>query len=396
MGKKVLMIGPGEQSVSNSGLGKAADQIATIIAKRTALTLVQPESLEVESSPKTRQTVTTENFSEMKVLKDMVKIEVSNTISPYWYASKPQQIETTTHESTVQKDLIMFSHEIEMSADSIDFDVIYAHDWLTFPAAESLKKKTGKPLVLHVHSLDYDRSSMRTDSWVFDLEKTAFENADKIIAVSNYSKGIMENIYGIDPGKIEVAHNGYTKTDFPDSASPFHERIVLFVGRLAGQKGPTQFLQIAEKVHEFYPDTRFIMAGEGEMYNTLIEAGASSTVAGKFHLTGYLDEKDLKRLYAMADIYCMPSVSEPFGLTALEAASANIPVVISSNSGASEVLDGAVTVDFYDTSAFAAEIIILLKNKKVQQAKVKENRESLRNLSWEKTAEKVLKILESV
>ena len=396
MGKKVLMIGPGEQSISTSGLGKAASQIASFLSKRIDLTLIQPKSLSTHSSKKEIEHISTESFNELKVIKDMVKIEVSNTISPYWYSSEPLEVTSSSQENSIQKDLYRFSQEIEIIAMPEDFDIIYAHDWLTFPAAESLKKKTGKPLVLHVHSLDYDRSALRTDSWIFDLEKLAFQKADKIITVSNYSKGIVNKVYGIPSKKIHVAHNGYESIEYPDPVSPFHERIVLFVGRLTGQKGPTQFLEIAEKVHEYYPDSRFIMAGAGDMYNGLVEAGATSSVAGKFHLTGYLTDEDLKKLYAMADIYCMPSVSEPFGLTALEAADADIPTVISKNSGASEVLEGAVTVDFHDTDAFAAEIIILLKNKELREEKIKKNKKSLLGLSWEKTSEKVLEILEQV
>ena len=395
MGKKVLMIGPGEPSISNSGLGKAAEQIVDILSKRIDLTVIQPESLSASSPKKKKEKITTDSFTEMKVIKDMVKIEVSNTISPYWYGSQTVETKTTSIDSKLEKELGRFSQEIEDRSANLEFDLVYAHDWLTFPAAMTFKRNTGKPLVLHVHSLDYDRNSMKTDSWVFKVEKLAFQHADHIITVSKYSKNIIKKVYGIPAKKIHVVHNGHSQTNFPDSASPFNERIVLFVGRLAGQKGPTQFLKIAEKVHEFYPDSRFIMAGYGDMYNSLIEAGASSNIAGKFHLTGHLSEKDLKRLYAMADIYCMPSISEPFGLTAIEAASADVPVVLSKNSGASEVLEGAVVVDYHDIDAFAAEIIILLKNQKVREEKVKLNQKSLRKLSWQKTAEKVLKILES-
>ncbi|MFY0627863.1 MAG: glycosyltransferase family 4 protein [Reichenbachiella sp.] len=395
---KILMIGPGDPSQTNSGLGKAAEQISTQLAKKTQLILIQPESVldqNTTEEKKTKKAISISDFSDFKVISDMVRIEVSNNISPYWYDSTPtSSVKELDRKSEVEEKLQTFTEEIIEESSESKFDVIYAHDWITFKAALELKSSSKKPLVLHVHSLDYDRSSMHTGSWVFRLEQEAFEKADQIICVSKYTKKIIEEVYEIESSKITVVYNGYAETVYPEAISPFHEKIVLFVGRLTGQKGPTQFLAIAEEVHEKYPQSRFIMAGDGEMYKTLIEAGAHSSVASKFHVTGHLNEKDLNKLYAMSDVFCMPSVSEPFGLTALEAAGANLPIVISNNTGAAEVLSGARTSDFHDTGGFAREIVSLLKNDKLKTESVKRNTKSLNLLSWNQSVTQILDVLQ--
>lgn len=396
---KILMIGPGDPSVLNSGLGMAAHNISEHLSSIAELSVLQPESvltsLKNESKSIKKETVEINDFTDFKVISDMVKIEVSNSISPYWYESTEivsESVESRT--SVVRKKLTQYTTRLIEESKKVEFDVIYAHDWLNFEAAVEIKKISKKPLILHAHSLDYDRSALHTGSWVFQLEKEAFEKADRIICVSKYSKKILKNIYGIKVSKIHVVYNGYEKEDYPEASSPFHEKIVLFVGRLTGQKGPTQFLTIAEEVNRTYPDSRFIMAGEGDMYKTLIESGAHSSVASKFHMTGYLDKKELQKLYSMADVYCMPSVSEPFGLTALEACGAEIPVVLSDNAGAAEVLEGARTANFQDANGFAREITNLLKNKKLANESIKRNTKSLNGLSWQKTASQILEILQ--
>ncbi|MCV9387592.1 glycosyltransferase family 4 protein [Reichenbachiella ulvae] len=398
--KRILMLGPGEPVSRNSGLGIAAKEIANFLNEQTELTIIQPDEMEVMEAIEnhlslSKQKVNLDDFSDFKVLSELSKINVQSAISPYsngWGDSTTEsQVNHPLHDQ-----LIDFSKQIEAAADKVNFDVIYAHDWINFRAAIDIKSKLDKPLILHVHSLDFDRNCGNSGSWVFDLEKEAFEQADQIICVSHYSKGIIQTVYGIDDSKISVVHNGCRLKEYPDHESPFKEKIVLFVGRLTGQKGPTKFLEIAEKVNALYPDSRFIMAGEGDLYKSLIEAGAHSTVANKFHITGFLNEPDLLKTYAMADIYCMPSVSEPFGLTAMEAAAAKIPMVISENSGASEVLKSALTAHFDDSDKFAKNIVSLLKNEKVAHHIASENYALLNDLSWEKTNQKILSIIDTV
>lgn len=390
------MLGPGEPSIANSGLGTAADHIAKYLGKHTNLTLVQPDQTgQIIPNGDLHTGAESRDFSDFAVISEMAHVNISGNISPYWYSSA-QETSTKESDADIRKDLDSYAQKLIAEAEGINFDVIYAHDWITFGAAIELKDITKKPLILHVHSLDYDRNVMHTGSWVFELEKQALETADGIICVSNYSRKIVESVYGIKNKEIEVAYNGFQYATYPAFKSPYQEKIVLFVGRLTGQKGPTQFLEIAERVHEKDANTRFIMAGQGEMYEALIETGAHSSVAHKFHMTGYLEQEELLKLYAMSDVYCMPSVSEPFGLTAIEAAGAGLPQVISKNSGASEVLDGAVGVDFNDCEGFAKEIVRFLHNGSHTKNCVHLNQKSLQSLNWEKTGEQILAILSSV
>ncbi|WP_109831673.1 glycosyltransferase family 4 protein [Reichenbachiella versicolor] len=397
---RVLMLGPGEPSILNSGLGKAAFHLADSISKNVELTVVQPEKLEEfnesvqqrEFEPQHR----TEEFTDYQVLSDIAKFEITNIIAPYWYLGGTEKVTHEYTESVVRIKAETYTKEIIEIVDEIEYDVIYAHDWLTFQAAIELKEKTKLPLVLHVHSLDHDRNPNMDRSWVFELEQKAFCIADKIICVSNYSKSIIRSVYGIDGGKINVIYNGFTNRQYKDHQSPFKEKVILFVGRLTNQKGPTEFLKIAEHVHKHYPNSRFIMAGDGELYQSLIEAGAHSRIAHKFHMTGHLSDDELNKLYAMADIYCMPSVSEPFGLSALEAAGAGLPMVISNNSGASEILEGAISLDYNDTLGFANEIVKLLKNEKMKHYYSTKNQKVVHSMTWKEAADQITNIFETV
>ncbi|MGL1889298.1 MAG: glycosyltransferase family 4 protein [Reichenbachiella sp.] len=395
--KKVLMLGPGEPNSLNSGLGKAAFEISQRLQSHCDLTIIQPDNLtaigDIENNISlSKQKIDINQFSDYNVVSEISKLNIEASISPYWNDQNTNRVEIKEQSLLIKQQLITFSKEIEVAGEQVGFDTIYAHDWITFRAAIDLKEKLKKPMTLHVHSLDYDRNCGH-QSWVFELEKEAFEKADKIIAVSNYSKGIIETVYGIDADKIHVVHNGYSTRTYPEHDSPFKEKIVLFVGRLTGQKGPTKFLEIAEKINKKYPNSRFIMAGEGDLYKDLIEAGAHSEIASKFHITGYLSEPDLLKTYAMADVYCMPSVSEPFGLTALEAAGAGLPIVLSKNSGASEILENSPTVDFDNSSSFANEIVMLLKNEKLALQHSKKNKETVAKLDWSVTADQIIDIL---
>lgn len=396
------MLGPGEPSTVNSGLGVAAKELSSRIDKLCDLTVIQSSDLipisHIENNTSlSDQNISFDQFSDFNVVSEISQINVESTINPYWSDQNSSRIkEDIRQKHPIKEQLLSFSNHITKAAKQVNYELIYAHDWINFRAAIDLKKSINKPMVLHVHSLDYDRNCGNQGSWVYDLEREAFELANTVICVSNYSKRVIETVYGIDPHKIKVVHNGYSQVENIEHKSPFKEKIVLFVGRLTGQKGPTKFLEIAEKVHEKYPNSRFIMAGEGDLYKTLIEAGAHSTIANKFHITGFLNTPDLQKTYAMSNVYCMPSVSEPFGLTALEAAGAELPLVISKNSGASEVLTAAMTSEYSDSTAFAEQIVSLLKNDKLGQGQVRQNKKDLSKLDWWTSSQQVVDILNAV
>lgn len=397
MSKNVLMLGPGAPNKFNSGLGVAANEIAQFLHKMVNLTVIQVENLDqleaVENN--TSSSLTSDSrFSDFEVMADIASINVESAMSHYWYdQNTSRNPEESNVRSALYGELESLTEQMTSVASDVSFDTIYAHDWMTFLAAIELKKKYKKSLILHVHSLDYDRSGKKTNSWVYQLEKDAFSQADKVICVSNYSKEILEREYGVNPKKIKVVYNGYRKLKYPIKKNPFKEKVVLFVGRLTGQKGATKFLEIAESVHEKYPNSRFVMAGEGDLYATMIQSGAHSPIADKFHLTGFLNEPELIKAYAMADVYCMPSVSEPFGLTALEAAGAGLPIVLSKNSGASEILPDALLADFDKTDEFAKQIVRLLKDEKLTKKLGSANKKNAESLNWDKPCDEILKII---
>lgn len=275
-------------------------------------------------------------------------------------------------------------------ADDMDFDIVHAHDWMTFVAGMEIKKRTGKPLVLHVHSLNYDRGGPESRGWIFDIEKSAMEMADLVIPVSRYTGTICIGHYGIDPRKVHFVHNGADPVETYRSDSPFKKGLVLFLGRLTGQKGPRFFLEIAAKVLEKNPDVYFVMAGTGERMKELIEYGAFKDVGDRLHFTGFLNKEKVNKLLSMTDVYCMPSVSEPFGLSAIEAAQYGIPAVISKQSGVAEVLTHARAADFWDVNLMAQHITDLLTDPEARAVAVNHSLTDQQNCTWEAAAGRVV------
>lgn len=275
-------------------------------------------------------------------------------------------------------------------AEDMEFDIVHAHDWMTFVAGMEIKKRTGKPLVLHVHSLNYDRGGPDSRGWIFDIEQSAMQAADLVIPVSRYTGTICTGHYGIDPAKVHFVHNGADPVETFRSKSPFKNGLVLFLGRLTGQKGPRFFLEIAAKVLEKNPDVYFVMAGTGERMRELIEYGAFKDVGDRLHFTGFLDKEKVNKLLSMTDIYCMPSVSEPFGLSAIEAAQYGIPAVISKQSGVAEVLTHALSADFWDVELMAEHIHQLLTNPEARKAAVAHSLQDQQNCTWEAAAGRVV------
>lgn len=294
----------------------------------------------------------------------------------------------------IQKVILFAKYILRIVADK-EFDIIYAHDWMTFLAGIELKFRTGKPLALHVHALDYDRGGPDSRGWIFDLEKYAMEHADVIIPVSQYTGDIIAGHYHINRDKIFPVHNGVDFVEAFRHEKAFPEKLVVFLGRVTGQKGPEFFLEVASKVFEQYKKVRFVVAGTGDRLKRLIETGAYRQIGHKFHFTGFLSKEKVHQILAMADVYCMPSVSEPFGLSALEAAQFGVPMVISKQSGAAEVLNGALKADYWDVDLMAEHITSLLKSKRLANKVVKQGHIDLETLSWDHSAIEILKAFDS-
>lgn len=279
---------------------------------------------------------------------------------------------------------------------SNDFDLIYAHDWLTFVAAIEIKRQTGKPLVLHLHSLEYDRNGPHSRGWVFELEQQAMREADLIIAVSSYTAQLIQNHYGIAAEKIEAIHNGLDEVAPYRLKKGFPEKLVLFLGRIAEQKGPWSFFELGMQLLARRQDVRFVMAGEGALKIPIMEEVARRRMGDRFHFTGFLQRKQVYDLLAMSDVLVMPSRSEPFGLAALEAAAFGVPVVISNYAGLAEVLPHAPRVEPTEVEQIAGHVQRLLDEPAYYRRLSQQLRQEASRMSWEKAAEKVLALFQNL
>src|ERR1041384_8017598 len=238
---------------------------------------------------------------------------------------------------------------------------------MTFPAGLAVAGIKGVPLVVHVHSTEFDRSGQNVDQRIYDIERRGMPGAMKVIAVSILTKNIVSHHYGIDPGKVEVVYNAVeiNGNGFDEEKYKIHkdEKIVLFLGRITMQKGPEYFLAAAKKVLEVMDNVKFVMAGSGDMIRRTIEMAAAMGIGHKVLFTGFLRGGDVARVFKMSDLYVMPSVSEPFGIAPLEAMSHDVPVIISKQSGVSELLNHVLKVDFWDTDEMANKIIAVLRHR---------------------------------
>ncbi|MBC7387817.1 MAG: glycosyltransferase [Opitutaceae bacterium] len=420
MKKKILMLGWEFPPLINGGLGIACYGIAKSLSQLAEVSMIIPKA-DPEFVMNNVELIGLNNSKAEELLKgkslldfkDFLDIEyVDSDILPYQQVKK----ETSSSKSPEFKyldDLNFFKHEDIYGGDVLgkvmkftniavnialtkEFDVIYAHDWMTFLAGIQIKELTGKPLVVHIHATEVDRSGPENKSVVYQIERKGFECSDKIIAVSQFTSNLLQEHYEIPEDKIAVCHNGIEYVETYRKQRSNGEKLVLYLGRLTSQKGPEYFLETALKVIEQVPEVRFVMAGTGDSLKTLIEEGAARRIGSKFHFTGFLNQEKVKQLYAMADVYVMPSVSEPFGLSALEAAQFGIPCVLSKQSGVSEVMPNALMADYWDTALMARHIVDLLRNNTLREFVINTTKSDVENLSWDATAKKILKVFETL
>ncbi len=279
-----------------------------------------------------------------------------------------------------------------------DFDVIHAHDWLTYPAGIAAKKTSGKPLVVHMHATEFDRSGENINTQVFGIERDGMMAADKVITVSNLTRKIVIERYGIDPEKVVTVHNAVDHSmaeEVVNIQKPYKEKLVTFLGRITFQKGPEYFIEAAYKILQKNKNVRFVMAGSGDMLNKMIERVAQLNIADKFHFAGFLKGADVDHIFSMSDVFVMPSVSEPFGIVPLEAMRSNVPVVISKQSGVAEILVHALKVDFWDVDGMADAINGLLQYDSISSMFRKLGKVEVENLKWENAALKIKAVFES-
>ncbi len=286
---------------------------------------------------------------------------------------------------------------VEMTKD-VATDVVHCHDWMTYEAGHRAARYHGKPLVAHVHATEFDRTDFHPNPWIAGRERQGLLNADKVIAVSNYTKRLIVSHYGIPADRVSVVHNGHEQPrDLPPPAllsqGGEHKRpLVLFLGRLTVQKNPWQFLEVANRVRAYRPDAAFAMAGDGPMLPTLIERSCELGLQDTVFFTGKLNQSEVQALYQAADVFVMPSLSEPFGLVALEAIANRTPVIVSKQSGVAEVLDHAFKVDHWDADKMADCILTILREEPLAEQLKSEAPRVLTRLTWANQAQKVQSI----
>ncbi len=424
---KVLMFGWEFPPHITGGLGTACFGLTKGLLKHgVEVQFVVPKAYGDES----QEAVRLINASDVTVMmndpvfrdywKQITYMEIGSNLIPYVGPEDFQQMVNENLKTKVDETSRVFSEKFQFSgkyghdlmeevaryalvgasiAANSEFDIIHAHDWLTYSAGVAAKKISGKPLVVHMHATEFDRSGENYNENVYEIERKGMAEADRVITVSNLTRNIVIDKYHIDPDKVITVHNAVEppETDeLVNAEKHVREKIVTFLGRITFQKGPEYFIEAACKVLERDKNVRFVMAGTGDLMEKMIRRVAKLKISEHFHFTGFLKGENVDRMFAMSDVYVMPSVSEPFGISPLEAMRSNVPVVISKQSGVAEVLDHVMKVDFWDVDAMADAIYGLLHYKSLNTMFIEEGTEEVNNLKWESAARKVADIYESL
>jgi len=424
---KVLMFGWEFPPFVTGGLGTACYGLTKGLAKlkKVEVTFVVPKALGNEN-----QTIVTliganqvsvcHKEFEFQHDEIMEYIEIDSPIVPYvseedfWklksgrYSSESRFVKTDDgfkiefeggYGASLLNEIKNYAFVAEVIAQNGSFDIIHAHDWLTFPAGIAAKRATGKPLVVHVHATDFDRSGGNVNPRVYGIEREGMETADHVIAVSALTKNIIVEKYGIPPKKITVVHNAVEPVHQHKNKGflkGIDEKVVTFLGRITMQKGPEYFIEAAAMVLKKMKNVRFVMAGSGDLMNAMVERVAALGISDRFHFTGFLKGDDVSHMFQMTNVFVMPSVSEPFGIVPLEAMQFKVPVIISHQSGVSEVIKHAMKIDFWDTHAMADAIHGLLNYKALATHFKKEGKQEVDHLEWKDSAQNVVNVYQTV
>jgi len=378
---------------NSGGLGTACFGLTRALSREaTEIVFVLPKKVPVNSN---HAKLVFANEKSIKIR------HVDSILYPYitseGYSDEVRNLKDEVYGLSLMEEVRRYARKAGAIAVSENCDVIHAHDWLAFLAGIEAKRATGKPLVVHVHATEFDRTGgVGVNTEVFEIEKAGLREADAIIAVSGFTKNILISKYGIPSEKIEVVHNGIDAEEYkkvPSQISMLKKagnKIVLFVGRITLQKGPDYFIQAAKRVLEFRPDTLFVVSGSGDMERQMIRQAAEAGMGDKVIFAGFLRGDELNGIYQSADLYVMPSVSEPFGITPLESLANGTPVLISKQSGVSEVLTHALKTDFWDTEDMADKIISVLDHRPLYESLRENGGREVEKNSWRNAALKCL------
>ena len=270
-----------------------------------------------------------------------------------------------------------------------EFDVIHVHDWMAFPAGLAARKSSGKPLIVHVHATEFDRTGGEVNPVVYSIEREGMEAADKVVAVSNLTRNVIIDRYDIEPEKVVTVYNAVEPLPVEKTGRLRKLpgiKTVTFLGRITLQKGPEYFVEAAHMVLRMLPNVRFVMAGSGDMLPGIVEQAARLGISDRFHFTGFLEKEEVYQLLDLTDVFVMPSVSEPFGIAPLEAMLAGVPVIISKQAGVAEIISYAAKIDFWDTYSMADLIYGMLKYDTLAAMFSKHGAVEAANLTWQHTA----------
>ncbi|NOY36155.1 MAG: glycosyltransferase family 4 protein [Chlorobi bacterium] len=329
---------------------------------------------------------------------DFWKLKKKEVSADRWYVQTDEQGKikfSGKYGADLLEEIRKYALVASVIARENEFDVIHAHDWLAYPAGIAAKAVSGKPLVIHVHATDFDRSRGNVNPEVYAIEKQGMDVADKIIAVSNLTRNIIIEKYRIPQEKVITVHNAVdpVTTDQRNfEKGQLGDKIVTFLGRITMQKGPEYFVEAASRVLQRMDQVRFVMAGSGDMMQKMIALAAAKGIMNRFHFTGFLKGDEVYRMLHLSDVYVMPSVSEPFGISPLEALQSSVPVIISHQSGVAEILTHALKINFWDIDAMSDSIYALLNYPALTKMFTKYGKEEVNRLKWENAAQKVREI----
>lgn len=401
---KILMFGWEFPPFNSGGLGTAClGLVRSLSLEDVQITFVLPKRLAVSS------TFAHIAFAD-EYLSGVTVTAINSLLKPYVGSQaykKSREGEPEIYGMTLLEEVKLYALRAAELAKREDFDVIHAHDWLSFGAGLAAKQVSGKPLIAHVHATEFDRTGGGANKEIYEMEKQGMEEADAIITVSDFTKRVVADRYGILPQKINVVYNGIESVSHGGTSAGEYvarlqelkssgKKIVLFVGRITIQKGPDYFLRAAKRVLEHRTDVMFVVAGSGDMEWQVIREAAWLGISDKVIFAGFLRGKELDGLYRAADIFVMPSVSEPFGLTALEAIQSGTPVIMSRQSGVSEVVKNALKIDFWDVDAIADSVIGVLRHKHLSEVMCENASKELSSVSWKRAAQTCLSLYKSL
>ena len=385
---------------NSGGLGVACLGLTRAMAQEGAKVIfVLPEHVQVELDY--MKVVLAKDFPVSPVKFKTIKTLLYPYVTEDGYFEKRMFERDCAYGQDLQGEVLRYAGMAKAIAEKEKFAVIHAHDWLTYLAGIEAKKSTGKPLFVHVHATEFDRTGGGNfNQFVYSIEKFGMEQADGVIAISEYTKNIIIQYYGIDPNKIRVVHNGVEQC--PDCVEAIKNNplekikdsgklLVLSMGRLTLQKGVDYFLKMAKLVSKHVPNAVFIVAGSGDMERALMMQAAKLGISGKVIFTGWLQGSEIQEAYRRADLFVVPSVSEPFGLTVLESMAQGTPVIVSKQSGVSEIIAHALKVDFWDVEEMANKAIAILKYAALNKHLSEESQKEAKELGWDKAAKKCLK-----